>query len=105
MTTMTVVEPINLSDLTVDSFAGRPVAVLGLARSGIALARFLVDHGARVAVYDLRPPDELADSMDRLGGRRVELLAGVPQPVDVPRDDGSKQRIYRCPSCQVAFGV
>ena len=33
---------------------------------------------------------------------RVELLAGVPQPVEVPRDDGSKQRIFRCPSCQVA---
>jgi len=33
---------------------------------------------------------------------RVELLAGEPQPVDVPRDDGSTQRIYRCPTCQVA---
>ena len=33
---------------------------------------------------------------------RVELLAGEPQPVDVPRDDGSSQRIHRCPSCQVA---
>jgi hypothetical protein len=33
---------------------------------------------------------------------RVELLAGEPQPVDVPRDDGSTQRIFRCPSCQVA---
>jgi hypothetical protein len=33
---------------------------------------------------------------------RVELLAGEPQPVDVPRDDGSKQRIHRCPTCQVA---
>jgi hypothetical protein len=33
---------------------------------------------------------------------RVELLAGEPQPVDAPRDDGSAQRIYRCPSCQVA---
>jgi hypothetical protein len=33
---------------------------------------------------------------------RVELLAGDPRPVDVPRDDGSKQRIYRCPDCQVA---
>ncbi|HEV3480678.1 MAG TPA: GFA family protein [Gaiellaceae bacterium] len=33
---------------------------------------------------------------------RVELLAGEPQPVDVPRDDGSVQRIFRCPSCQVA---
>jgi hypothetical protein len=33
---------------------------------------------------------------------RVELLAGRPQPVDVPRDDGSTQRIFRCPTCQVA---
>jgi hypothetical protein len=33
---------------------------------------------------------------------RVAMLAGSPQPVDVPRDDGSTQRIYRCPNCQVA---
>jgi hypothetical protein len=33
---------------------------------------------------------------------RVELLAGELQPVDAPRDDGSVQRIYRCPACQVA---
>jgi hypothetical protein len=33
---------------------------------------------------------------------RVELLAGDPQPVDVPRDDGSTQRIYRCTACRVA---
>jgi hypothetical protein len=33
---------------------------------------------------------------------RVEVLSGRPQPVDAPRDDGSTQRIFRCPSCQVA---
>jgi len=33
---------------------------------------------------------------------RVELLAGDPQPVDAPRDDGSAQRIFRCSTCQVA---
>jgi hypothetical protein len=33
---------------------------------------------------------------------RVELLAGTPQPVEVPRDDGSTQRIFRCSRCQVA---
>jgi hypothetical protein len=32
----------------------------------------------------------------------VEVLSGDPQPVDVARDDGSKQRIYRCPTCHVA---
>jgi hypothetical protein len=33
---------------------------------------------------------------------RLELLAGDVRPVDVPRDDGSAQRIFRCPSCQIA---
>jgi hypothetical protein len=33
---------------------------------------------------------------------RVEILAALPQPVDAPRDDGSVQRIFRCPHCQVA---
>jgi hypothetical protein len=35
-------------------------------------------------------------------GERIELTAGEPQAVDVPRDDGSRQRIYRCPECQIA---
>jgi hypothetical protein len=33
---------------------------------------------------------------------RVEILDGAPQPVEVPRDDGTTQRIFRCPDCQVA---
>jgi hypothetical protein len=33
---------------------------------------------------------------------RVELPTGEPKAVDVPRDDGSTQRIFRCPTCQVA---
>jgi hypothetical protein len=33
---------------------------------------------------------------------RVELLSGEPAAIDVPRDDGSMQRIFRCPTCQVA---
>ena len=33
---------------------------------------------------------------------RVELLAGEPRPVDVARDDGGSQRIFRCPDCQTA---
>jgi hypothetical protein len=32
----------------------------------------------------------------------LDVTAGDPRPVDAPRDDGSAQRIYRCPSCQVA---
>jgi hypothetical protein len=33
---------------------------------------------------------------------RVELVAGEPVAVSVPRDGGKKQEIWRCPSCQVA---
>jgi hypothetical protein len=33
---------------------------------------------------------------------RVAILTGKPRPLEVPRDDGSTQRIYRCPHCQVA---
>jgi hypothetical protein len=33
---------------------------------------------------------------------RVELTSGDPHAVEVSRDDGSTQRIFRCPSCQVA---
>ena len=32
---------------------------------------------------------------------RVDVT-GEPVAVDAPRDDGSAQRIFRCPSCQVA---
>ena len=33
---------------------------------------------------------------------RVEMLAAAPEAVEVPRDDGSAQRIFRCPECRVA---
>jgi len=68
--------PLDLGRLSLESFRGRPVAVLGFARSGIALARFLADRGARVTVYDVRPPDELATAMAALEGRPVVLRLG-----------------------------
>jgi len=68
--------PIDLHTLHLGSFAGRPVAVLGLARSGIALARFLADRGARVTVYDVRTDEELRDALAALDGRSVRTLLG-----------------------------
>jgi UDP-N-acetylmuramoylalanine--D-glutamate ligase len=56
--------------------ADAPVTVLGFARSGIALARFLVDAGARVTVYDGQSVDELEESIAELEGRRVTLALG-----------------------------
>ncbi len=74
MTDATV--PVDLERLTLDAFSGRSVAVLGLARSGIALARFLADRGARVTVYDMRPAADLEGALAALEGRPVRLLAG-----------------------------
>lgn len=34
---------------------------------------------------------------------RVDVRSGEPEAVDVPRDDGSSQRIYRCPGCKIAL--
>jgi UDP-N-acetylmuramoylalanine--D-glutamate ligase len=74
---MALVQPIDLGALDPASFDGRPVAVLGLARSGIALARYLHDRGARVTVYDGRPVGELSAAVDALDGRDVRLELGT----------------------------
>jgi UDP-N-acetylmuramoylalanine--D-glutamate ligase len=55
---------------------GRAVTVLGLARSGIAMARFFADAGARVTVYDGRPAGELEKAIEALAGRPIELALG-----------------------------
>ena len=73
--------PIDLDRLDLDAIrAGalrdRPVTVLGLARSGLALARFLSDAGARVTVYDGRPASALGEAIAALGGRPVTLALG-----------------------------
>jgi UDP-N-acetylmuramoylalanine--D-glutamate ligase len=79
--TMATRRPIDPDDVTMDAIRdgllrGRPVTVLGFARSGIALSRFLTDAGAEVTVYDGRPTEELQAALDDLGGRQVRLLAG-----------------------------
>ena len=33
---------------------------------------------------------------------RLDVLSGTPEPIDVPRDEGPAQRIFRCSHCQVA---
>ncbi len=73
--------PVDLESLSLDAvragaLAGVPATVLGLARTGVALARFLVDAGARVTVYDGKPADALAEAVAALEGRPVALACG-----------------------------
>ncbi len=59
--------------------------VVGAARSGVALARYLAHTGERVIVTDRRPAAELANALSqlprdvelRLGGYDDDVLAGV----------------------------
>jgi len=67
---------LTLAGVRDGALGGRSVTVLGLARSGIALARFFADAGALVTVYDGRPAGQLASAIDSLGARAIELRLG-----------------------------
>jgi UDP-N-acetylmuramoylalanine--D-glutamate ligase len=78
MTRPIAIDPDSLSMEAIRSgaLADEPVTVLGFARSGIALACFLADAGARVTVYDGRGEAELAGAIAALEGREVRLALG-----------------------------
>jgi UDP-N-acetylmuramoylalanine--D-glutamate ligase len=82
--------------------AGRRALVLGLARSGVAAARFLVDAGAVVTVYDKRSATELSDAVEALGDRPVELALGAAP--DRVRDLlGKADLVISSPSISASF--
>jgi UDP-N-acetylmuramoylalanine--D-glutamate ligase len=58
---------------------GKRVLVMGLARTGIECARFLVKQGARVAVSDLRGEAELEDQLKSLAGLPVDYFFGTEE--------------------------
>jgi UDP-N-acetylmuramoylalanine--D-glutamate ligase len=61
---------------------GKNVVVIGAARQGIALARYLVRHGADVIVNDRRPAEELVPVRNALSGERIEWILG-DHPVEM----------------------
>jgi UDP-N-acetylmuramoylalanine--D-glutamate ligase len=69
-------EVLHMAAIRGGALRDRPVTVLGLARTGVALARFLADAGARVTIYDGRPAGELTDAIEALGDRPVTLALG-----------------------------
>ena len=65
---------------------GKPVVVVGLARSGIAAARFLAGRGSTVVATDRKPQAELSEEVLKLaeigvrlelGGHRAESFANA----------------------------
>jgi UDP-N-acetylmuramoylalanine--D-glutamate ligase len=61
--------------------AGERALVVGLGRSGLALARFLSDHGVLVRACDLRPADRLASTLAQLPPGTETVLGGYDQGV------------------------
>ena len=62
-----------------DALNGKRLVILGMARQGTALARFVVEAGALVTLSDLRPADKLGEAMASLAdlpGDRLRLVLG-----------------------------
>jgi UDP-N-acetylmuramoylalanine--D-glutamate ligase len=55
---------------------GKKIIVVGLARTGVAVARFLVQQGALVTVTDMKGKDALAPFLEQLEGLPVNLELG-----------------------------
>lgn len=55
---------------------GKKVLVIGAARSGIASAKFLAQHGATVALNDAKPLDQWSDQAIELKAHGVGCLGG-----------------------------
>ena len=71
---------------------GKRVVIIGAARQGLALARYLSRHGAQVVLNDRRAPEQMQQPMDEmaafgvewvLGGHPLEVLAPHPETVCV----------------------
>ncbi|HAE85783.1 MAG TPA: UDP-N-acetylmuramoyl-L-alanine--D-glutamate ligase [Anaerolineaceae bacterium] len=69
-----------------ENWSGKKVIVIGAARQGTALSRYLVGKGAQVILSDMRPSSELPANLPdleklgiqlRLGGHPLELLEGA----------------------------
>ena len=63
------------------------ILVVGLGRTGVATARFLVNQGARVTVIDRAPADTLAAAAAALDGLGVQLKLGSQDASDVAAAD------------------
>ncbi|MDQ2744099.1 MAG: UDP-N-acetylmuramoyl-L-alanine--D-glutamate ligase, partial [Chloroflexota bacterium] len=63
--------------------AGRHALILGLAREGVSLARFLSKQGALVTVTDSASPERLKDQQQQAAGTARFVLGGDhPELVD-----------------------
>ena len=64
------------------NFHDRRVTIIGMAREGTALARFLAREGAKVTVSDTKGIADLADEIGQLAGLPIQcVLRGHPPDI------------------------
>ncbi len=64
------------------SWEDKTVLMIGAARQGIALSRFLSEHGARVILNDRRPAEALTDAQQELSDLELTWVTGE-HPVEI----------------------
>jgi UDP-N-acetylmuramoylalanine--D-glutamate ligase len=55
---------------------GKRIVILGAARQGVALARYLARHGSQVTLSDLRTADQLQEARSTLAGYTIKWVLG-----------------------------
>ncbi len=61
-------------------WTGKRVVILGAARQGLALARWLAQHGAKVTLSDMLPEEQLAEARAMLEGVQIRWICGGHPP-------------------------
>ena len=61
-------------------YSRKTVAVIGMARTGLAVAEVMTDLGARVVLYDKKPEGELTDALAAAVKLGVETRTGTDHP-------------------------
>jgi UDP-N-acetylmuramoylalanine--D-glutamate ligase len=69
------------------NLSGALVAVIGLGRTGVAVAQVLSRRGARVVVYDTKPEQELAEEIQTISHPLVEVIVGRDDFPGIERAD------------------
>lgn len=64
------------TEIARERYAGKRVTVVGLAREGLSLVRFLVGAGAQVTANDRARSDSLAETLSSLNGLPVTFALG-----------------------------
>ncbi len=62
--------------MTQKEWQGKRVVVIGAARQGLALARYLAHHLAKVVLNDQRPAHQLKSEMESLADYEIEWVTG-----------------------------